>query len=378
MNRKAILSIILFLITFNALAQKSQLRIARNTIGKLQAAVLAKEEVNKQISIIGEGMKAAQLAQKDRKTKNWPETWAISAYLTSYLSIIDSKESETYYQQSLDLIDTANHLDRFHEHEKLLKAATLNTLVKKQEKADNAYYNYDYATALPYLKELSEYFPADSTLALNTAIASQNLRNYDQAVIFYRRALSAGSSNPVIYQHLAQIYSSKFDTEQAIAVLEEGQRKNPGNVLILNDLANLLLDNDLYDKAEKTLELAMKLEGQDKQFYFLYGYLKQHKKQYKLAETAYNTALSMDPNFFPALYQLGLVYIDMGNEVLKSNTANSMELYEAQINRSENLLTHAIEIDPNDRATIQLLIEINTRKGRYDKVDELKERLEEF
>ena len=41
MNRKAFLSIILFLITFSAVAQKSQLRIARNTIGKLQAAIVA-------------------------------------------------------------------------------------------------------------------------------------------------------------------------------------------------------------------------------------------------------------------------------------------------------------------------------------------------
>jgi tetratricopeptide (TPR) repeat protein len=378
MNRKAIISIILFLITFNAVAQKSQLRIARNTIGKLQASVIAKDDANKQMNIIGEGMKAAELAQKDRKTKNWPETWAISAYLTSYLSIIDTKDAEKHYQNALNLIDTANKLDRFHEHEKLLTAATLNTLVKKQEKGNNAYYNYDYATALPYLKELSEYFPQDSTLAINTAIASQNLRNYDQALLYFRRAIEAGSTNPVIYQHLAQIYSSKFDTENAISVLEEGQRKNPGNILILNDLANLLLDNEQWDKAEKILELAMKLEGQNKQFYFLYGYLKQHKKQYKQAETAYNTALSMDPNFFPVLYQLGLVYIDMGNDVLKSNTENKMQLYEEQINKSENLLTHAYEIDPNDKPTIQLLLEINTRKNRYDKVDELKERLEEF
>ncbi len=86
----------------------------------------------------------------------------------------------------------------------------------------------------------------------------------------------------------------------------------------------------------------------------------------------------MDPNFFPALYQLGLVYIDMANETLKSGKQNQMQLYEEQINKSENILTHAFEIAPNDRQTIQLLIEINTRKQRYDKVDELKERLQEF
>ena len=378
MNRKAFLSIMLFLITFSAVAQKSQLRIARNTIGKLQAAIVAKADVNKQINIIGEGLKATQSAQQDRKTKKYPETWAIGAYLNSYMAIIDEKDPEKYYQDALALIDTAKQLDRFHENEKLLEAAVLNTFVIKQEKGNRAFTSYDYSTALGYLKELSDYFPQDSTLALNTAIACQNLRNYNQALTYYNRAIETGASNPVIYQHLAEIYSSKFDIENAIKVLETGQRRNPNNVFIINDLVNLLLDNERYDQAEKTLEEAIRLEGQNKELYYLYGYLKQLKKQHTQAETAYNTALAMDPNFFPALYQLGTVYINMGNEILKSDKANRLQLYEEQINKSENILTHAYEIAPNDRQTIQLLIEINTRKQRYDKVDELKERLQEF
>jgi len=378
MNKKGLLSIILFLITFSAVAQKSQLRIARNTIGKLQAAIVAKADVNKQMNIIGEGLKATQSAQQDRKTKKYPETWAIAAYLNSYLAIIDEKDPDKYFQDAIALIDTAQQLDRFHENEKLLEAAVLNTFVIKQEKGNRAFSSYDYATALGYLKELSDYFPQDSTLALNTAIACQSLRNYNQALTYYNRAIETGASNPVIYQHLAEIYSSKFDVENAIKVLEMGQKRNPNNVFIINDLVNLLLDNERYDKAEKTLEEAIRLEGRNKELYYLYGYLKQLKKQHTQAETAYNTALSMDPNFFPALYQLGTVYINMGNEILKSDKANRMQLYEEQINKSENILTHAYEIAPNDRQTIQLLIEINTRKQRYDKVDELKERLQEF
>lgn len=378
MNRKGLLSIVLFLITFQVSAQKSQLRIARNTIGKLQASVLAKDDVNKQMNIIGEGMKASTLAQKDRKTKKWPETWAISAYLSSYLAIIDEKEPEKHYQNAIAYIDTVKALDRFDEHQNLVNAAVLNTLVIKQEKGNDAFFNYDYSTALTYLKELSDHFPQDSTLAMNTGIASQNLRNYDQALVYYNRAIDAGALNPVIYQHLAEIYASKFDTESAIRILEEGQRRNPDNVFIINNLVNLLLDSERYDKAENTLEQAIKLEAQNKQLYYLYGYLKQMRNQYAQAETAYNTALSLDPNFFPALYQLGMLYINIGNDVLKSSKDDRMKLYEQQLDKSENILTHAYEIDPNDRSTIQLLIEINTRKQRYDKVDELKERLSEF
>jgi len=253
MNRKALLSIILLSITFSAVAQKSQLRIARNTIGKLQAAIVAKADVNKQMNIIGEGLKATQSAQVDRKTKKYPETWAIAAYLNSYLAIIDEKDPEKYYQDALALIDTAKQLDRFHENEKLLEAAVLNTFVIKQEKGNRAFSSYDYSTAF-------DYFPQDSTLALNTAIACRNLRNYNQALTYYNRAIETGASNPVIYQHLAEIYASKFDIENAIKVLETGQKRNPSNIFIVNDLVNLLLDNERFDKAEKTLEEAIKLE----------------------------------------------------------------------------------------------------------------------
>ena len=272
MNRKAFLSIILFLITFQASAQKSQLRIARNTIGKLQAAIVAKADVNSQINIVGEGLKATISAQQDRKTKKYPETWAIAAYLNSYLALIDTKDPDKYYQDALALIDTAKQLDRFHENEKLLNAAVMNTFVIKQDKANKAFNSYDYATALGYLKELSDYFPQDSTLALNTAIACQNLRNYNQALIYYNRAIETGSSNPVIYQHLAEIYSSKFDTENAIKVLETGQKRNPGNIFILNDLVNLLLDNERYEKAEKALEDATEIYEGERKFDLIIRY----------------------------------------------------------------------------------------------------------
>ncbi|MDQ7949246.1 MAG: hypothetical protein REI93_10390, partial [Pedobacter sp.] len=76
-----------------------------------------------------------------------------------------------------------------------------------------------------------------------------------------------------------------------------------------------------------------------------------------------------------ALYQLGIVYVNTANDALKSK--NKVK-FSALINRAELTLLKAHEINLNDRSTIQLLIEIYTRKNRLDKVQELKRKLNEF
>ena len=58
----------LIFISFNAVAQKSQILIARNAVGKLQASIANKEDEKKQLSIITEGLKSIESAEKDNKT----------------------------------------------------------------------------------------------------------------------------------------------------------------------------------------------------------------------------------------------------------------------------------------------------------------------
>jgi hypothetical protein len=93
------------------------------------------------------------------------------------------------------------------------------------------------------------------------------------------------------------------------------------------------------------------------------------------AELAYKKALDLDQNYFDALYQLGVVYVNNANDALK---AKNKQKFTSFVNRAEMILLRAHEINLNDRNTIQLLIEIYTRKNRLDKVQELKRKLNEF
>lgn len=382
MKKISLLSMIVILtLSWNAaFSQKSQLKIARNSIGKLQVAINEKKDAKAQLGILGEGVKAAEAAQKDRKTKKWPETWAIKAYLSSYISILDENEgnSDKYFGQALDAIDSARRLDKFEANARLIEASIYNVNIKKQNKANNAFKNNDFTTAFNLLKELSDFFPKDTSLAINTALAAQNIRAVDSSLIYFKRAKDSGVKDPAIFQTLSRLYTSKFETELALKTLEDGIKLNPYNTNLTNDYINLLLDSEKYSEAIKVIDQNLTVNTNSKLLYFLYGYLQQKNKTYNRAELAYNKALEIDENYFDALYQLGLAYVDSANDVLKSKSPDGSQQFVSLINRAEVTLLQAHEINQNDKSTVQLLIDIYTRKNKLDKVQELKSKLEEF
>ncbi|MBE5319352.1 hypothetical protein IM793_09295 [Pedobacter sp. MR2016-19] len=370
----------LIFVSFNAVAQKSQILIARNSVGKLQASIANKEDEKKQLSIITEGLKSIESAEKDNKTKNWTETWSIKSYLTSFASLIDTdpNNANKFYDSAVEAVAKAKALDRYNDNAGLIKASDHNILIKKQDKGNEAYFNNEFKEAFADLKEVSDNFPADTTLALNTAICALNIQSYDESLTYFKRAKENGIKNPSVFQKMAQMYVVKSENETAIKTLEDGLVLNPFNRFLTNDYINLLLDTENYSKAQGLIENNLKVEKGNKLLYFLYGYLQQVGGNNATAILAYDKALTTDQNYFDALYQLSLAYINTANETLRKSDADKTEKYKGLINRAQFALQRANEINPNDKKTVQLLIDIYNKKGATDKAQELNRKLQEL
>ena len=369
---------LLIMISSLAFSQGSQIKIANNSLAKLQNSIAEKADAKKQLSIIGEGIKAVEVAEQDKKTKNWPETWAIKAYLSSYIALIDENESnaDKYFQFAQDALSQASKLDKFQSNTELINAANHNIHIKTQSKGAEAFRQNDFTTAYDLLKKVSDFKPTDTLLATNVAICAQSLQRYNDALTFLLRAKENGAKNPTLFQSIANIYASKFETELAIKTLEDGLKLNAYHPLLTNDYINILLDNEQYDKATKAVESSLKTDKRSKILFFLYGYLQQNQeKNISTAELSYQKALEVDYNYFDALYQLAVVYIQTGNEALKQKDTQK---FTSNINRAEYSLLRAHDININHRNTVKLLIDIYTRKNRLDKVQELKRKLNEF
>ncbi len=379
MLRKILPFLFTFLLSyFIAFSQSSQIKIANNSLAKFNIAINDKLDSKKQLAIIGEGIKAIGIAEKDKKTKNWPETWAIKAYLCSQVAIIDENitNADKYFQFAQEAYIQAVKLDKYQSNTILIKAANHNLHVKMQQDGSAAFQRNDFTVAYEILKKVSDFMPSDTVLATNVALSAQNIQQYNNALTYYLRAKDDGAKNPIIFQYIANIYASKFENELAVTTLEEGLVLNPNHPFLMSDYINLLLDNEQYEKATKAVERSLDGDKRSKLLYFLYGYLQQNEqKNIATAEKAYQKALEVDYNYFEALYQLSVVYLQNANQALKDKNTQK---FTSSINRAEYSLLRAHDINNNHRNTIKLLIDIYTRKNRLDKVQELKRKLNEF
>lgn len=365
--------------TTAAYAQKTQLLIARNAVGKLQEAIANQKDQATQLKILADGIKASESTEKDKRTRKYPETWAIKSYLSSYLAIKnpDTAVSNKYYGQAKMAIDSAQSFDRFEDNSGLIAASIYNINIKKQDMGNAAYTSGDYNVAFNYLKEVSDYFPKDSALAINTALSAEAIKNDDEALTYFKRAKLNGARNPVLFQRMALLYKRKLENEQAIKITEEGLKLNPGNEMLTNDYINQLLDNERYPEAINRIEATLKVNTRSKLLFYLYGYLHQKNANMGTAELAFNKSLDLDQNYFDALYQLGLVYLNLGNKALEK-VPQDVETFGAYLNRAEIILDKALKLKPKDKAVLTLLIEVYTRKNRFDRAQELKSRLDIF
>lgn len=366
------------LFNIQAFSQGSQIKLANNSLAKLHVSIMKKADAKKQLTIIGEGIKAIEAAEKDKRTRNWPETWAIKSYLSSYIALIDENNvnADKYFQFAQEAQKKAVKLDKFQSNTDLINAANHNIYVKMQRDGTSAFQQNDFSTAYDLLKKVSDFMPKDTLLATNTAICAQSLQQYNDALAYFVRAKDNGAKSAILFQNIASIYASKFETELAVKTLEEGLKANEFHPLLTNDYINLLLDTEQYEKATRAVETSLKTDRKSKLLFFLYGYLQQNQaKNIGTAELSYQKALEVDYNYFDALYQLAVAYIQNANEALKQNDNRK---FIANINRAEYSLLRAHDININHRNTIRLLIDIYTRKNRLDRVQELKRKLNEF
>jgi tetratricopeptide (TPR) repeat protein len=380
-DKRLVFSVTFFIVisSQSVFSQKTQLLIAKNSVGKLQAAIANKKDVKTQMTILTEGIKASESAAKDSKTKKWAETWAIKSYLSSYIAITDPDQnnSNKYLDIALLSIDTAKMFDNYEDSQGLIKAANYNVNIKKQQKGNIAYANKDFKAAFDYLKQVSDFFPKDTLIAINAGLSAEAIKNDDEAFNYYKRAKDNGVKNPSVFQRLSNLYKIKQDNEKALKTIEEGLALNPYNTPLTNDYINALLDAEKYPEARQVIESTLKVQTRSKLLYYLYGYLHQKNANMGTAELAFNKSLDIDHNYFDALYQLGLVYINLGNQALAIPNKD-VDKYSSYLNRAEVILSQAHQVNAKNKPTINLLIEIYSRKNRFDRVQELKAQLDEF
>jgi Flp pilus assembly protein TadD len=152
-----------------------------------------------------------------------------------------------------------------------------------------------------------------------------------------REVLAASPTFILAYTHLASMYTEKGRIDQAVAILEQGLEKNPGDLLLLAKLGIILADSGSWRRAIPMLEhCALQMDFDPEIFNFL-GIAHYHGGDFEKALQNYARALDLDHNNAPVYNNIGSVHLAL---FLRRREAGSFA-------RAEESFKKALGIDPD-------------------------------
>lgn len=134
-----------------------------------------------------------------------------------------------------------------------------------------------------------EYNPANLDLYQYVAPAYYQIKEYDKALLTYRKALEIADSSDYALRSsltcgIADVYGALNDTAKTIECYKEAIKLDPGNFVAMNNYAYYLAVRDIdLDEAERLSALAVKDEPANETYLDTYAVVFFRKKEYKLA-----------------------------------------------------------------------------------------------
>ncbi|MCR4881184.1 MAG: tetratricopeptide repeat protein [bacterium] len=175
-------------------------------------------------------------------------------------------------------------------------------------------------SALAHLQTLSEKFPSDADIVYNYAYALHKAKKYEDALVEYKKVISADNKRLDAYLNLASIYRQKNDTAKAIEVLNSAKLVFPDEEKITQGLAEFE-DEKNFQLAEKAANLYNNkdyngaiavyqgISNPSEDVYLGIGACYQAMEKYDDAINYYNKAIAKDASSPNAYYFLGLAYL---------------------------------------------------------------------
>jgi len=191
------------------------------------------------------------------------------------------------------------------------------------------------------------------------------------------------------------------DTVAGMELLKKGRTAYPNDINLLISETNYFLKVNNSTEALNNLNLAIAAKPGDANLYLVRGNIydnlanpkdnagkdldkpKDYDEKLKLAEADYKKAVELKPDYFDAMYNLGVLYNNHGVAIAKQSdkiTDNAKYAAENQkatdeFTKALPILEKALTINPKDRGTMVALKQIYARMQMLDKVKEMNEKL---
>jgi tetratricopeptide (TPR) repeat protein len=236
----------------------------------------------------------------------------------------------------------------------------------------------------------------------NLAMVYVSAKHLDDAVVPLEKIIKIGKS-PEAYSTLGQIYVDKGTSlkdeykktkvvddslksveylNKAIQILEEGKAKFPDNSEILLRVSNAYIIAGKMDVAMNAFKEGVIKEPKNQYYRYNYGVVLLNLKQYENAIEQFKEAVSIDPEYASAIYNLAVSYVKWGAAIReiadkKAETADEpliKEKFKAALPYLEKYLT----LKPKEPTLWELLGQVYANLGMQDKANDAFKKAEEY
>lgn len=249
-----------------------------------------------------------------------------------------------------------------------------------------AYSNKEFAKAAEgferYLEVLEKEMPnqTDTAAIFYTAQSYFVVKDMENAERHLETLMEYQYEEPWVYKALYQINIDDADTTAALQALQVGQEVFPDDKDLSNLEVNIYMQQGKTDILTQKLLKALKNDPENATIYTALANVYDQTGKQDSAIFYNKKALALDPNFFDANYNLGIIYYnkaaDLVNEALDITDVSKYNKlkaeYEKIFRQALPYLEKAHEIQPDDRNTMISLSEIYVRLGETEKAEAIR------
>ncbi|MBK6832331.1 MAG: tetratricopeptide repeat protein [Flavobacteriales bacterium] len=338
----------------------------------------------------------------DAKTSVVEKTWR---YRAEIYRLIALGEDAALKQQFPDALDRAaesymkaNELDEKGAYKRensqalaALQGASLNA-------GNDAFTAKEYDRAIACYgrsEQIAKSFgQADTNAVFNSALAYEAKGDAAMAIERYKESIRIGYAKPEVYRYIASLQNKAGDRDAAIATTREGLTKYAGNKELMLDLITFLLAADKSDEAEAGVKAALEVDPGNAVLWSVLGGLYDKKASdakdeagimgwYAKAEEAYKKSIEIDPKFFDAYFNIGVLYNNRAAfEYEKCNKLKSDAEYTKCKTAADAIYLKAVPffeqahaLNPTDVQTMEQLKKLYAKTGDTVKYEQMKAKL---
>ena len=216
----------------------------------------------------------------------------------------------------------------------------------------------------------------------NSYLAAKAMKNNELSKSFLQKLMDINSIRPSIYSSMSNIYLEEGNNEKALEYLNLGREIFNTDQGLINSEIDLYLKLGKSDELIKKLSNAIELDSINDIFYVIRGTCYQNRGDITKAIFDYNKALEINFEQATALNNISSCYLLQAEPIIKK--MNNLSL--SQTSKFNKLkldlrslylktlpfLKKYLELNPNDKQILNVLIEVYTKLDMYKEAKEVK------